>query len=318
MKTPPSANKYDRIFRENIEPIFLSLVERSLGISITHKKVLPDKIITTTEREVDSLYEIEIASGKKLILHIEIQTSDDKNMVYRVSEYHSLILKKYKLPIKHIVIYLGEKQTRMKNRLKKEEIFTHFELLSLSEMNTKRLLKSNIPEEVLLAILSQYKKEESVAVIQAILIRLGEVCDNRNHLKKFTTQLTILSKLRNLEKLTVNNINKMTKLFDIRTSVLFQEGQEYGEEKGLKQGIEQGKLKNQLITIANMLTKSDLSNTQIADLINVEELYVLDIKKRLENKTWSHPNIWTDEEWTIYFEATENNDSNEDSSTNQS
>ena len=298
-----SGNQYDKIFKENIGAVFLPLVQRCLGIIIVQKEVLLDKFITTTEREVDSLYKIKVENGKELILHIEIQTRDDKGMIYRVGEYHGLILRKYKLPIKHIVIYLGERPSKMQDVLKKEEIFSGFELLSISELETAKLLASDVPEEVLLAILSHYEKEQSKAVIQTILIRLSELCKNKNNLKKYTSQLTILSKLRKLELQTVKQIRNMPILFDIKTSILFQEGR----EEGLEEGVDRGKLMNQLIVVANMLTKSELGTIEIALLAEVEEQFVLDIKEKLDSEEWTHPETWTEEEWNIYFDDVEQN-----------
>lgn len=139
----------------------MPLIERSLGIVIVSKKVLPVKIVNTNVREMDSLYKIKTREGEELILHLEVQTKDDKEMVYRVGEYHALILRKYNLPIKHIVIYLGRKSSSMRSVLELEEVFTGFELLSFNEMNPVELLQSDIPEEVILAILADFKEEQS-------------------------------------------------------------------------------------------------------------------------------------------------------------
>lgn len=304
-----SANQYDKIFRENIEPLFLSFVERSLGLQISKKEALLDKIVSTTTREMDSLYKIETKDGMEFILHLEVQSKDNPEMIYRVSEYHALALRKYKLPIKHIVVYLGEKKSSMQTSLPTKMVFTDFELLSLHNLNTKNLLNSNVAEEVLLAILSNYEKTESGKVIQSILLRLQNLCSDKKQLKKFTSQLTILSKLRNLEDQTVTKIKDMTQLFDIRTSILFKEGL----EQGLEQGEHRGELKKQLVMIANMLVSTDLSIEQIASLAEVEIFFILMIKEKLKMGSWNHPDTWEDEQWLLYFEDNHNDfNSNED------
>lgn len=96
-------------------------------------------------------------------------------------------------------------------------------------------MQSDIPEEVILAILANFKEEQSEVIIQSVLLRLQKVCKNRNQLKKITSHLTILSKLRNLEMQTVKKIKNMTQLFDIRTSILFQEGHIEGLDSGRSQ-----------------------------------------------------------------------------------
>ena len=72
-------------------------------------------------------------------------------------------------------------------------------------------------------------------------------------IRKYTNQLTILSKLRNLEPETVIKIKEMPQLFDIRTSILFKEGLEMGHKEGKEEGQEEGIKKTQLVMIVNIM-----------------------------------------------------------------
>ena len=292
LETTSSGNKYDRIFRENIESIFLPIIERHLNIKIKNKEPLPEKLVSTVEREVDTLYRIETVAGDKFLLHWETQTRNDKNMLYRVGEYHALDLKKYKLPIIHVVLYLGETPSNMRSILPENEIYTGFELLSIRDMNAEELLASKIPEEVLLSILADYDKKESNNMIRSILLKLEELCKDEKSVRKYTNQLTILSKLRNLETETISKIKDMPQLFDIRTSVLFKEGREEGREEGLKV---------QLLTVVNMLTKTEMLVEQIADLSETDVAFVYYVKEKIVLGEWQHPYTWTDDEWRMYF-----------------
>lgn len=71
-------------------------------------------------------------------------------MVYRVGEYHSMALRQQKLPIRHIVIYLGEAPPKMRTQLKPEEIYMGFDLLNVQALDTNELLRSQVPEVVLI------------------------------------------------------------------------------------------------------------------------------------------------------------------------
>jgi len=99
-------NFYDRIFKENAEHIFIPLIQQELGMKINSYKVLPEKITKTIEREMDFCYLIN-EGAEEFILHLEFQSENDKEMLYRMARYHGLAFAKHKVPIKHVVIYLG-------------------------------------------------------------------------------------------------------------------------------------------------------------------------------------------------------------------
>lgn len=71
---------YDKIMRENLQEIFLPLVEERLKVKIKTFRALPDKQETTIERETDAFLSVETQDGEKFILHLEFQTSDDHNI----------------------------------------------------------------------------------------------------------------------------------------------------------------------------------------------------------------------------------------------
>lgn len=307
MKTQPkpdkkhSGNIYDRVFRENIGPIFIPFIERQLGIKIVHIKPLPDKMVTTLERETDALYQVKTIKHISFILHLQVQTRDDATMLYRVAEIHGMLLRKYKLPIRHVVLYLGEKLSKMRNKLPKREVFTNFELFSLNNMSATQLLNSKIPEEVILAILADYHKEQSDEIIRSILERLQILCEkDKQSMGKYASQLTILSKLRNLEPQTIQNIKTMPQLFDITTSILYKEGLEKGLEEGLEKGLEDLEKKS-ITLVANMLTMSEISVKKIADLTNVDITLVKYLKHKFDSGEWEHPKYWNEKEWERYF-----------------
>ncbi len=124
-------NLYDRIFKENAESLFIPLIEQELGIKIITYKPLLEKITKTIEREMDFFYHVVTDVHKEILLHLEFQTQDDKDMIYRMAEYHGLAFSKYKIPIQHIVIYLGKGKPGMKTKLKNEERFEGFDLINI-------------------------------------------------------------------------------------------------------------------------------------------------------------------------------------------
>lgn len=162
-------NIYDRIFKENAEHLFIPIIQEELGIQIKSHKTLTEKLPKTVQREVDFLYEISLENGDEWILHIEFQTTDARNMIYRMGTYHSLVWEKYKKPIKHIVIYLGKGKAKMRKQLTEDEIFSGFDLINLHELDTEKLLSSQVPEVIMLAMLSNHKAQRSERILRLII-----------------------------------------------------------------------------------------------------------------------------------------------------
>lgn len=201
-KQKREGNLFDKIIKENAGNVFLPLVAKQLGITIVSSKVLPEKLQTTIEREVDFLRLVKTSKGEEMIIHIEFQTQSDKEILYRISEYHGIELRKHKIKIKHFVVYLGKSKPNMQTQLKDAEIFSGFELINIHDINYDTFLSSQVPEEILLAILANFEEEKSEAVIRLIIKKLNADCKSKSDLRKFVKQLTVLSRLRNLDEQT--------------------------------------------------------------------------------------------------------------------
>ena len=80
------ANHYDRIFKENIEPMIPFIARRLFGVEmITESEDLKDKLQYTLEKEADYLQRIIHPNPTDdYILHVECQVKDDKEMLSRM------------------------------------------------------------------------------------------------------------------------------------------------------------------------------------------------------------------------------------------
>ena len=229
------ANDYDKIFKENIQAIFPSLSRRYLGIEVAKSEPIKDKIQKTIEREADFLQKVTTTSGEQLIVHLEFQSNDDPKMLERMRLYHALIKQKYDFLIRQFVIYLGKKPSTMQTQLRPSEIFTGFELLDLQTFDYRDLVKADVPEEVILAILSNFDEEEASTVLIQIIQRLKELSTSPATLKKYTYHLLTLARLRNLTPITQQTLNDMAITYDITKDALYLQGEQKGIQKGVLQ-----------------------------------------------------------------------------------
>ncbi len=260
------ANDYDKILKENIAALLLPLTEKYLNIKIKDSRELKDKLQTTIEKEPDFIRIVKSDTEEEFILHIEFQSQDEEGMIYRMQEYYGLLRRKHQLPIKQFVIYLGKQASKMPTRLTPDEVFTGFTLKSLRDYSYENLLNSQIPEEIILAILSDFNKQKSTEVIRRILEKLKEIGAEEITLRKFIRQLAVLARLRNLTKETQKQIQDMGLTYNITEDYLFQEGQK-SREKAM---------------IIKMLKDKTLSVEKIAEIAEVTVDYVKQVEKELK------------------------------------
>lgn len=264
-------NIYDRIFRENAQNIFIPLIRDKLGIEIQSYQKLETKFSKTLEREVDFLYQIINNKGEKTTLHLEFQTNNNPEMLARMQEYHGLIYRKLKLPIRHIVIFVGKGKSKMPATLKENLIFKGFDTINLSDLNPRELLRSQIPEMIIMALLGDLKEERIETILQLITERLQKVSDSEETTRRYLNQLLILSRIRNLENQTTKYLKDMPITYDINKDSLYKQGIQQGIERGIEQ-----ENKNTILK----MSKAGISPKQIATILEIDLSYAEEIIKK--------------------------------------
>lgn len=266
---------YDKIIKENLEAIFLPLLEKLTGIQVIQSEEVKDKLQRTLEREPDFLKLITDGSGNKFILQLEFQTQNDAKMVYRMAEYKALLLRKYELPVKQFVIFLGTANPSMKTQLNPEEQILGFELKNIKDLPVDHTLSSEVPEEIILSILANYPESNIPRVINSIVNKLQKISSDEIQLRRAIQQLFILSRLRNLEEEVEKKVNSMPITYDIKTDQLYNKGIKQGIERGIERGIEQNKTR----MIKKALKQGFLNLEQIAEMAEVDVSFVVSIRE---------------------------------------
>ena len=288
-------NDFDRIFKENFEPLLPHLLRKILGLELPRLEDLKDKIQVTLEREMDNLKKA-VHDDPRLDygLHWEIQSADE-DMRHRNLLYYALFVQKYSLPLKQIVIYVGNDRPKkvLQNVLQLEGLRLEFQVVNLREIPKDTFLHSEVPEEVILAILGDFGAEQPEKVIRQILQHLLKLIGRVPRLKKYQYQLHTLSRLRKLEAETKREILTMPIHYEIETDALFLEGIEKGFEKGIEKGIEkgfekgfekgteQGREQTKYEFVARLLRQGLLSKEMIAAAADVGLDFVLRVERDL-------------------------------------
>ena len=202
-----------------------------------------------------------LEDSSEIILHLEFQTHDEAKMIYRMAEYRAMLQRKFEIPVKQFVIYLGTAEPKMRTELLLEEQITGFELRNIHKLPMHQVLESDIPEEIILSILTDYPAADAEKVIARIIQKLKTVATNEAELKKNLQQLVTLSRIRKLEEETEKQIEAMPITYDIETDYLYNKAK--------------GKI------IANMLEQTSLTIEQIAKLAEVSVDTVIQVKNTL-------------------------------------
>lgn len=263
--------EYDKIIKEIVESVFIALSKKLLGFEIRNARAITEKLQTTIEREADFLKLVSIDEGRDIILHLEFQREDDKNMVYRMAEYKAILQKKYKIPVRQYVIYLGTKSPKMKTSLPKDQAITGFTLKNIHDIPVNLALESDVPEELVLAILTDYPEADAEKVITQIILKLQQVSSDEAAFSKFIKQLITIGRIRKLDEQIGKKIESMPLTYDIESDYLYKKGIEKGIEKGIKAAI------------TEMLSDPSLTVEQIARFTKTSVEYVLKVEKELQD-----------------------------------
>jgi predicted transposase/invertase (TIGR01784 family) len=250
------ASQYDKIIKENLEITLPVIIRDLLGLDIATSEELPDDIQHTKERKPDSLKRVTDAVGEIYVLHLEFQTDDEPEMVYRMAEYSIMLMRRYKLPVKQYVIFLRDTKPAMPVFIAAENHKYNFSLICIAEANYKLFLKADDPEVKMLGILANFGKEDKYNAIKTIVDGIkssakGDFADNR-----YFRQLRIFAQLRNSLKQEFEKVM-------VTVSKFFKEENDFFYKRGETKGLEKGK-KEEAIAIARELKKEGLAIDFIA------------------------------------------------------
>ncbi len=271
-KKKRQSSQYDKIFKENIEAVISSIMQNVLEITAISVEELPDDIQHTKERKPDTLKKITDDKGNTFVLQIEFQVKDEDEMVYRMGEYYFMLERKYKLPVKQFVIFLGADNPKMPTELERERLKFSYPLVSLSTLDYHIFLNSDKPEEIILGILANFKGENPENAIKQILVRVKETTKGDFSLNRYFNQLRVLAQLRNLELNLKNAMDSIAEYIKEERDVLFL------------RGLDKGKEKEQVKFVTYLLQEGNKAYDQIADIAGTTVDFVKSVHRQLTGK----------------------------------
>ncbi|TAE71651.1 MAG: hypothetical protein EAZ85_10425, partial [Bacteroidetes bacterium] len=235
------AQDYDKIVKEVISKVLYTLMQSVLGEKIENSEILYPELQYTFERKSDFVFKTNTKTNKPVVYHLEFQTSNDDSMHLRMLVYLALLYNTHQVDIRQIVFYINEDKLTMKNKIEIGESNFSYSIIDMKKISYQKFMKSNIPEEVLLATLCNFEGKEKALALEEIFDKICSITEADLHRLKCIRYLQIFSKLRKSENIVKNLILKnkidMLNYEEIATSdILFQAGEKIGEARGEKIG----------------------------------------------------------------------------------
>ncbi|MEJ5173551.1 MAG: flagellar biosynthesis/type III secretory pathway protein, partial [Hydrogenothermaceae bacterium] len=221
-------------------------------------KTLLDTVFKQTkERKLDFLLELEDNS----IFHLEIQSTNDKNMPYRMLEYYLLIKSKYNnRNIIQKVLYVGDEPLNMEDGIELQNLHFKYELLDIKDISCRELIESpDINDKILAALCKIENPENYLLTIFDILSNIPER-ERKDYIVKLLTVLDFRPKLKEVA-LTLKEESKMPLTI---TREMIEKDPFY------KKGLEEAKKDD----IVRLYTKMSLSIDKIAEVLGVSHDFV--------------------------------------------
>ena len=231
---------YDKIFKENMRLALPGLLGNIFKLDAVTLETLVTETQQTIERRPDMLQKVKDPKGRVYLFHVEYQTNNDHEMIYRMAEYYALLLRKHKLPIKQYVLYLGTEKLRMETAIVHPKFRYSYTLISLIDINYKVLLKSKNVGEKIFALLGKFDGENTVQVIEKIVQQVIHFSGSDLETSKYLKQLRILTQLRKLETQFNQVMESISTFFKEERDFFYKRGLKKGIEKGIERGIEKG------------------------------------------------------------------------------
>jgi hypothetical protein len=268
------AHEFDKIFKEESETLIKAIATKVLGIkNFSNTQPVTASLQKTLERDPDWLRRVCHPDPKDdYIFHGEVHGKDEAIILDRDLVYYGLLWHRYHLPVRQVVVYIGRKKklTHIKSELKLLNLEFKIEVINMHEVAYDLFIDSSIPEEVMLAILCDYKGKSKEEIVTQILKQLKKLNQGGLNLEKNLVQLDIISSLRNLQPLVTKILNDMPIIIDIRKDLRFKEGRQEGRQ-------EESLIKDQNFVI-NMLQKGIEPIEAIAEFADVELAFVAKTK----------------------------------------
>ena len=227
--------KYDIVLKDLLYDIPTSFIYVISGIRI--RKLLNVELVEVRRRVPDLLLLLEDDS----ILHIELQTYNDKRIAMRMLEYMVLIKSRYEdREVRQVVVYVGNDKMRMRDSIKWGRLSYSFELIDIRDIDCEEVVRSEYISDIIIGGLCRIRDEDRyVERLLRAIRRLSEK-ERKDAIKKALTLLRLRPILYSKVEERVKEESMPLTIVEIERDPYYKKGIEIGLKQGIERGIELG------------------------------------------------------------------------------
>jgi hypothetical protein len=167
------------------------------------------------------------------LLHIELQSSNDRDMGLRMLEYYALLWRRYRKPVRQVVLYVGTARMRMARTFSTDAVRFVYGLRDVREWRAEELLASPLFGDQVLAILGG--TEDPRAIVQGVLERIVEMAPERR--ERALRYVLNLAGLRKFVIILEQEVERMAVTVDWSQYAAVREIARESEARGVKQAL---------------------------------------------------------------------------------
>lgn len=234
----PTGLRYDAVLKDLFQRDHPTLLRRLSG-GMQVKQTLNVELAIVEERRADLLFELEDDS----LFLLDLQSTNDRNMAYRIGVYTLVGAQKYKRKIRAVVLYTGMAKMRMESQVDAGSAKVDYQLVDIREIGAETLLGGG-PGDLALALLARGGARR----LREILMRAMKFESPRR--ERLLTQLIVLAGLRHLDKKITMEMKQMGAYIDIQKHYFLRDV----FDKGLAEGEARGEAKGEAKGEANLLS----------------------------------------------------------------
>ncbi|MFN3787029.1 MAG: hypothetical protein ACK4SW_01335 [Sulfurihydrogenibium azorense] len=235
--------KTDLLLKHLFKNPATKLIEIILGKKVNWQLLQDTDLKIVKNREADLVVKLE----DNTILHIEIQSTNDPSMPYRMFEYFYLITDKYKpKDLIQVCIYIGKEPLKMSDKIQFSDWTYRYRLIDMKDVPCRELAKSpNITDKLLAGLC---KIEDPKFYVENVIKEIKKA--NPKDRKELFTLFLEISKIRNnIEEEIRSYITQEDFEMPITIEWTWEELESYpgigkalktGKEKFIKEGLQQG------------------------------------------------------------------------------
>lgn len=219
-------SKYDLVVKDLFQRDHPSLLDQ-LTAGVTVKEVLSGELARVEERRADLV----LLLADDTILHIEFQSTNDRDMPYRQGIYCLLLGQKYRRKVRQVVLYVGEAKMQMADHADLGENRISYTLMDIRELDAEKLMASGRPGDLALAMLAGGGPE-----------RLAEIARLVSGLKdterqRILSHLALLAGLRGLEEKLKMELTVMSASTDFNKNLFVREAVQAAVQVAVREAV---------------------------------------------------------------------------------